>query len=147
MAHPGRRVGETASVRQLAAALVSLGLVLAAAAALVPVSIDVEPWEDGRCGPPAVRLYAHETVEDQNEQARIDRCEGAARTRMVVAGAMVIAGLIAGLLALMRAWRNEAAARRRRARARQERAARAREAARGGQHPAPSAPPVGQTSS
>jgi hypothetical protein len=109
-------------VRQLAAVLLSIGLLLAAAAALVPVSVSVPAWADGSCGPPAVRYFADASVDDDNEQALVDRCEDAARSRLVVAATMVVAGVLAGLLALMAAWRHEAVVRRRKAARRRQRA-------------------------
>lgn len=122
-------------MRQVAAALVSLGLVLGAVAALVPVSISVPSWEDGSCGPPVVRTFADATVDDPNEQVLIDRCEAVADDRMVVAALAVVAGLLSGLLALLAAWRHEAVVRRRKASRRQERAAAAGAAAPSGAAP------------
>lgn len=70
-------------VRQLASAVGSLGLLLAAFVGLRPISVEA-PNADGRCGPPVVRVAAQEGSDDPTEQAIIDRCESAAVVRLVI---------------------------------------------------------------
>jgi hypothetical protein len=108
-------------VRQLAGVLGSIGLLVAAVVALVPISVEV-PHGDDRCGPPLVRYAAQEQSDDRNEQRVIERCEDVAAERLVLAGLAVGVGFVA-FLALRLAARRHDAVQRRRRRERRRRAA------------------------
>jgi hypothetical protein len=103
-------------VKQLAGVVASIGLILAALIALSPVTVEVPPGGDGRCGPPLVRVAAQQSVDDPNEQAVIDRCEDKAGGRLVLSAVPVGVGVLGFLGLRIAAGRREVlAARRKRA--------------------------------
>lgn len=101
-------------MKHLAGVVGSIGLILAALIALSPVTVEVPPGGDGRCGPPLVRVAAQQGVDDPNEQAVIDRCEDKAGGRLVLAGVVTGVGVVGFVGLRIAARRREVLARRRR---------------------------------